>query len=222
MSQTRKEEMEEKKITEKESLELISQMIQQTQQKIAVGAGMPFIAWGVIMIVVSTVIGSGILFTDNGLWMWGYFAIPVLGFAYNYANKRRTKKTEKPQMKTYIEENLQHVWKCISFILLVYPLIILVLRTNEPKAWIGMYFLGVFMPTIGSFITGLMLKIRHFSYYINLPLSMCLFLLSDLFINNVMTNKYNFLFALITFFSLVIPGIIINKEARKNSNNNNA
>lgn len=49
---------------------------------------------------------------------------------------------------------------------------------------------------------------------------MCLFLLSDLFINNVMTNKYNFLFALITFFSLVIPGIIINKEARKNINNN--
>lgn len=216
--------MEEKKISEKESLELISQMIQQTQQRITTGAGMPFIAWGVIMMVVATVIGFGILFTGNGMWMWGYFAIPVLGCAYNYVIKRRAGKTEKPQMKTYIEENLQHVWKCISFILFVYPLVVLVLRTNEPKAWIGMYFLGVFMPTIGSFITGLMLKIRHFRFYINISLSMCLLLLSDLFINNVMTNRYNFLFALITFFSLVVPGIIINKEARKNSLNqdNNA
>lgn len=212
--------MEDKKISEQESLELISQMIHQTQQKIAVGAGMPFIAWGVIMIVVATIIGFGILFTENGMWMWGYFAIPVLGFAYNYVNKRRAAKTEKPQMKTYIEENLQHVWECISFILLVYPIIVLVLRTNEPKAWIGMYFLGVFMPTFGSYITSLMLKIHHFRFYTNLSLGMSLLLLADLFINNVMTNKYNFLFAFITFFSLVVPGIIINKEARKNSINN--
>lgn len=212
--------MEEKKITEQESLELISQMIQQTQQRIAVGAGKPFIAWGVIMMVVATIIAFGILFTGKGMWMWGYFAIPILGCIYNYVNKRKVAKTEKAQMKTYIEENLEHVWNCIGFILFVYPLLVLVLRTDEPKAWIGMYFLGVFMPTIGSYITGLMLKIRHFSYYINLPLGMCLLLLSDLFINNVMTNKYNFLFALITFFSLIVPGIIINKEARKNSINN--
>ncbi len=207
--------MEEKKISEQESLELISKMIQQTQQRIGVGAGTPFIAWGVIMIVVAATIGFGILFTGNGMWMWGYFAIPVLGFIYNYLNKRRAAKTEKPQMKTYIEENLQHVWKCIGFVLLVYPLIVLILRTNEPKAWIGMYFLGVFMPTIGSFITGLMLKIRNFRLYINISLGMCLLLLADLFRNNVMTNKYNFLFALITFFSLVVPGIIINKAAHK-------
>ena len=212
--------MEEKKISEKESLELISQMIQQTQQGIGAGAGMPFIVWGMIMMVVATIIGFGIMFTDNGMWMWGYFAIPFLGYIYNYVSKRRVAKTEKPQMKTYIEENLQHVWKCIAFILLVYPIIVLVLRTNEPKAWIGMYFLGAFMPTIGSFITGLMLKIRLLRNYTNIALGMCLFILADLFINNVMTNKYNFIFAVITFFSLVVPGIIINKAARKNKTGN--
>lgn len=208
--------MEEKKISEKESLELISQMIQQTQQRIGVGAGTPFIVWGVIMMLVATIIGFGILITGNGMWMWGYFAIPLLGYTYNYVNKRRAGKTELPQMKTYIEENLQHVWKCVAFVLLVYPLIVLILRTYEPKAWIGMYFLGVFMPTIGSVITGLMLKIRNFHIYINISLSMCLLLLADLFINNAMTNRYNYLFALITFFSLVLPGIIINRAARKN------
>ena len=212
--------MEEKKISEKESLELISQMIQQTQKRIAIGSGMPYIVWGIIMMVVAIVVGLGVQFTHNGMWIWGYFSIPVFGFLYKYISQRRVRKNVAPQMKTYIEENLQHVWECIGFILLVYPLIILILRTNEPKAWIGMYFLGVFMPTLGSFITGLMLKIRYFRFYANISLSMCLLLLSDLFINNEMTNKYNYIFAVITFFSMVVPGILINKAARKNQKDN--
>lgn len=211
--------MEEKKISEKESLELISQMIHQTQQGIAVGSGMPFIVWGIIMIVVATTIGFGILLTVNGMWMWGYFAIPVLGYLYQYIQHRRACRSSEPQMKTYIEENLQFVWKGIGSILLVYPAIILVLRYDEPRAWIGMYFLGAFLPTVGTYLTGLMLKIRKTKYYAGLPMVLCLLLLSDLFIKNTMTNNYNFIFALVSFFSMVVPGIIINREARKSNAN---
>lgn len=62
-----------------------------------------------------------------------------------------------------------------------------------------------------------MLKIHKINYYIGLPMGMCLMMLSDLFINQTMTNNYNFFFAVLSFFSLVVPGIIINKEAH-NSN----
>lgn len=216
----KQEKMEDKKITERESLELISQMIQQTKQGASVGAGKPLIVWGIIMMIVAAVVGLCIQLTGQGKWMWGYFAIPLLGFLYNYITKKRVGKTETPQMKTYIEENIQLVWKGIGIVLLAYPLIVFVLRADEPKAWIGMYFLGVFMPTIGSYMTGLMLKSPKLIYYNGLPLGMCLFMLADLFTNNVMTNKYNFVFAMIAFFSLVVPGIIINREGKISKKNN--
>lgn len=207
--------MEEKVISEKESLELISQMIQQTQQRVAVGRGKPFIAWGIIMVVVATVIGLGIQFTGNGVWVWGYFAIPVLGFLYKYINRRHISNSVQPQVKTYIEENLELVWKGIGTILLSYPAILLVLRFNEPRAWIGMYFIGVFMPMVGVYLTCLMLKIHKIKYYIGLPMGMCLMMLSDLFVKQTITNDYNYFFALLSFFSFVVPGIIINKEANR-------
>ena len=174
--------MEEKTLNEKESLEIISQMIQQSHKRIADGTGTSFIAWGIIMVIVAVVIGLGILLTGNGMWMWGYFAIPVLGFLYNYFYKRRVRKSDSPKVKTYIDENLELTWKGISSILVAYPAIILVLRYNEPRAWIGMYFIGVFMPMVGTYLTGLMLKITKIRYYMGLPMGMCLLMLSDLFI----------------------------------------
>ena len=188
-------------------------MIEQSQKSIAVGAGIPFIAWGVIMVVVSLVIGLGIAFTGNGLWMWGYFAIPVLGFVYNFINKRRMGKSEAPRVKTYIEDTIEQVWKGIGMILIAYPIVLLLLRIDQPKAWIGMFFLGVFLPVLGSYLMGLLLKMKVLTRSMIFPMYMSLMLLSDLMTNNVMSNKYNFFFALFALFSLVLPGIIINKKA---------
>lgn len=207
--------MEDKKITEQESLELISQMIKQTQKKVADKAGMPFIIWGVIIMIVAVVVGLGIQLTGKGAWMWGYFAIPVLGYVCAYIHGRNSKADDASRTKTFIEDALDKIWRGIGIVLLAYPLIVFVMRANEPKAWIGMFFLGVFMPTIGSFLTSLMLKMNKLKYYLGLPMGMSLELLSDLFIDNVMTNNYNYYFAFCAFLSLVVPGIIINKEARK-------
>lgn len=214
-------EMEEKNISEKESLELISQMIQHTQKRITVGSGNPFIVWGVITIVVSTVVGLAILLTGNWMWMLGYSAIPVLGWVYQYVNKRRVRNSSLPQMKTYIEENLRIIWRGIGIILLAYLATIFVFRPDEPRAWMGAYFIGVFMPMIGAYLTCLLLKIQK-NVYFSFLMGACILMLTDLLIEDTMTNKYNFLFALYSFFSLVIPGFIINKEAHKGDINKNS
>lgn len=215
MCRKQKENMKEIKISEKESLELISQMIKQSQKGVAEDAGMPFIAWGVIMMVVSIIIGLGIAFTENGHWMWGYFAIPILGFLYNFITKRRMNNSEAPRVKTYIEDTMEQVWKGIGMILIGYPIILLILRIDQPKAWIGMFFLGVFLPILGSYLMGLLLKMKELTRSMIFPLYMSLMLLSDLMMNNTMTNKYNFYFALFALFSMVLPGIIINKKAKE-------
>jgi hypothetical protein len=48
--------MEERQLNEKESLELIARMIQNTQRKMEKGNGMPFLVWGYTTIVVSLLI----------------------------------------------------------------------------------------------------------------------------------------------------------------------
>ena len=51
VSQT-KRKMEEKKISEQESLELINQMIEQTRRDSTVGSGNTFLIWGYVCMVV--------------------------------------------------------------------------------------------------------------------------------------------------------------------------
>ena len=214
--------MEEKKISEKEGLEIISQMIKQTQKKLAKGAGNAFIVWGVIMMVTSVAVGLGIQFTRQGEWMWGYFAIPIIGFMVNFINKKRSGRKEISTAKTYIEEVLEKIWGTIGAILLAYPVVVLVLRIHEPRAWIGMFFLGVFMPVVGAYLTGQLLKIRMVKAVSEAAMGGSLLLLADLMSKDDITNRMNFAFAFFTFISMVVPGIIINREARKEINDKSA
>ena len=48
--------MEEKKLTERESLELISQMIRSTRENMEVGSGNQFLAWGYFSALLSVLL----------------------------------------------------------------------------------------------------------------------------------------------------------------------
>lgn len=48
--------MEERKLNEKESLELIAQMIQNTKNRLETNCGMPFLFWGYTTIFVSLLV----------------------------------------------------------------------------------------------------------------------------------------------------------------------
>ena len=52
-SQTKKEGniMEERKLNEKESLELITRMIQNTKDRMAENSGTPFLLWGYVTVI---------------------------------------------------------------------------------------------------------------------------------------------------------------------------
>ena len=50
--------MEERKLNEKESLELIAQMIQNTKNRLETNCGMPFLFWGYTTIFVSLLVSG--------------------------------------------------------------------------------------------------------------------------------------------------------------------
>lgn len=72
--------MEEKKISEQESLELINQMIEQTRRDSTVGSGNTFLIWGYVCMVVSLAVFVA-AYTGPGAWGWLYLGIPVFWVA---------------------------------------------------------------------------------------------------------------------------------------------
>ena len=67
--------MEEKKLTERESLELISQMIRSTRENMEVGSGNQFLAWGYFSALLSVLLFVLVTSTGNNVWALGWFAM---------------------------------------------------------------------------------------------------------------------------------------------------
>lgn len=73
--------MEDKKMTEKESLELITQMIQNSKKNLRLGNVNILLLWGYLCAITALVVYVLILITGNPLWNWVWLAIPVIGFS---------------------------------------------------------------------------------------------------------------------------------------------
>ncbi len=102
--------MEDKILNEKDSLELISKMIQNTQLKLESGKGKPFLIFGYITVIVSIAVYVLISITNNENSNLLWYAIPVLGSVSMYLFGR----SEKKYSKTYIDRIINNVWAVIG------------------------------------------------------------------------------------------------------------
>jgi hypothetical protein len=98
--------MEEKQLNEQESLELITRMIRNTQQKLKKDNGLPFLIWGYTTIVVTLMVWYFLSTTGNPNWNYLWFLIPVIGFPIMMFSVRKREK----EVKTYIDRIIGYVW----------------------------------------------------------------------------------------------------------------
>ena len=99
--------MEDKKITEKESLELISEMLRKTKE----GAAMKqdynaFLFYGYTAAAVSLIAWLLIHFTGKMEFMFVWFAMFLPYLWTTFSGKRK-----KPEVTTYIDGMLGNIWK---------------------------------------------------------------------------------------------------------------
>ncbi|WP_019538475.1 hypothetical protein [Proteiniphilum acetatigenes] len=98
--------MEERQLNEKESLELITRMIQNTQRKLEKGNGMPFLVWGYTTIVVSLLVWYFLSTTGDYRMHYLWFLIPVIAGPMMFILLRKNEKG----VKTYIDRVVGYVW----------------------------------------------------------------------------------------------------------------
>ena len=199
--------MEESKLNEKESLELIAQMIQNSKKNLQVGRGNQFILWGWLGAITSLVVMGMLMWTKNPMWNWLWFAIPVIGWP---TMMWQMKKEEKPVV-TFTDKVLKAVWMSIGSIGMLGTFLMAIYARNMMLMLPGVSILIA----IGVFITGAVLddralKTRTFGALLLIMMASChiVFMQDDFY-------WYYITFSLGFIVMLVMPGYHLNKEAKK-------
>lgn len=197
--------MEEKKLNEKESLELITRMIQNTRRNLDTGSGNIFLVWGYVGALVTLAVLAGVYFTKNPGWMWGFWGIPVIGYLLTYLLMRKRQKAA----KSYIDKVLMQVWMILGLVCMM----IVLMATNTERFEVILPLCAVVM-SLGSIITGCIIRYTMFLVF---PVLGLVWGIKSLFDALTQGTSYVSLlwFVAIVVFAMIIPGHILNYRARK-------
>ena len=206
--------MEEKKITEQESLDIITRMIEQTKQESSIGSGNMFLMWGYLSAIVS--LGVFVLMKLYPTVSWGllFTAIIVVGFIATLIMQRKERKN-KNAITTYSTNSINGVWQCIS---LVFAICFIYCSCDKESqtVWNGMFLLGLLLPGIGTYCTGKTLKEWKLQLCGIIGMFSGLDFLEELCKGvQYITPEWCLEMAITMVIALVIPGHILNRKARK-------
>lgn len=197
--------MEEKKLNEKESLELITRMIQNTRRNLDTGSGNLFLVWGYVGALLTLVVLAGVYFTKNPGWMWGFWGVPIIGYLLTYLLMRKRQKAA----KSYIDKVLMQVWMILGLVCMM----IVLMATNTERFEVILPLCAVVM-SLGSIITGCIIRYTMFLVF---PVLGLVWGMKSLFDALTQGTSYVSLlwFVAIVVFAMIIPGHILNYRARK-------
>ena len=98
--------MEDRKLSEKESLDIITQMINSSKRNMKVGSGNVLLYWGYFTVLLSVVISSLILCTQNYIRSWGWMLMFAVGPVISYKQRGC-----EPAVVTYTDKTISKVWQ---------------------------------------------------------------------------------------------------------------
>lgn len=201
--------MEDRKLNEKESLELITQMIRNTRRNLDAGSGNMFLLWGYVCVLLTLVVWAGVGLTQNSAWMWGFWGIPVVGYLLSYIFMRRK---DKP-VSLYIDKVLNELWQFMGIVCLAVALMAAYFHAFEV-----ILPLCAILLSLGSIFTGVLIRYTRFSGLSSMGVLLGLRMLFEVW------DKSSFLqilpeFVLVVILAMIIPGHILNYKAKRENKN---
>ena len=187
--------VEKEDLNERESLELITRMIQNTKCRMAENAGMPFLLWGYMTVAVSLLVWFMLKQTGNADWNYLWFLLPLVAFPGTLWSGRKRKK----MVRTYVDRIIGYVWT-------VFGLSAFLLSCVAVFWWdIPILFTILLLMGMGTALTGLIvgMKVVTVGGVLGALLSLGCF-----FIPGISQMLF---FALAFVFMMVIPGHMMNR-----------
>lgn len=191
--------MEERKLNEKESLELITQMIQNTKSRMETNCGMPFLFWGYTTVFVSLLVWALVTRTQNYYWQYLWFLLPIIAGTGTYLSVRK----QQPSVKTHLDKVVNYIW-------MVFGIAGFLMSTLSIFFWqLPVLFIILLLMGIGTTLTGLVIGYK--------TVTICGILGALSSIGCLFYPGFNqiLIFAPVFIFMMVIPGHALNHAARK-------
>lgn len=194
--------MEDKIITEKESIELIASMIKDSRKRLEKNAGLPFLVSGYMALAVSIMAWGLIKYTGSEYWNFLWFLMIFPGFLLGRYQKRKDPK----RVTSYIDKIVTYVWQTYGFLAIIIALGCFIYPT------LPVLFITLNMMGMATILTGRIVKYRMTVVWgiVGVICSVGCLLTEGL-------DQY-IPFGLDLIFLLIIPGHVMNRAARKQIN----
>ena len=206
--------MEDKKLTEKESLEVIISMIARTKARY-LGSGNILLMWGYLAVFTSISVWILLAATQQNVWNWLWFAIPVIGMPLTSIMARREKRTD--GAVTYSDKITSHLWSIFGVSEIVLTLICLGFSLiGGIKCWTAMIVYTIIAAPFAEIAQGLIVKEKSLTWggIVGLAIGMVLVCCVTGKIP-LLANWFMPLFILFWVVMMIVPGHIINHKAKK-------
>ena len=205
--------MEEKNLTEKESLELITSMIARTKTRYLGSKKM--LMWGYLVVITTISVWILLATTHNPIWNWLWFAIPLIGFP---TTSIMTHKQQRHRGATSYSDNVtSRLWTIFGISEIV--LIILCLGfslVGEIDCWGAMLIYPLLLASGAEIAQGLIVKENSLIYGGILGLIVGMITICCV-VGEVplRVNWYMPLFILAVGGMMIIPGHILNNKEKQ-------
>lgn len=206
--------MEERKLTEKESLEIITSMIARTRERY-IGDGRIMLMWGYLTVVITAIIWTLIGVTHNPVWNWLWFLLWIIGGTLTPIMDKKMQ--QEKGFKNYSDTVTSRIWSTVGFSAIVATAICLVfLLVGGIDAWSMMFAIALVIVPFAEIASGIVVKEKSLIIGGAIGLSAGLFTMACIAGHVALYASWFMpLFILVWVVMMIIPGHIINYKAKK-------
>lgn len=205
--------MNERKITEKESLEIISSMIARTQEH-TYHSGAPLLLMGCVTAVTAIAVWLLCQTTGNAEWNWLWLILPVAGCFAVPAISRR--KVEKVGAKTYYGVLIRKIWGAVSISCCVAALVCAAAELfADIDCWKAMLVFPIIVVAFAQIVQGLLIRECSLTASGAFGLLLGIALAAGV-AGGIVISTYWYLPIFVPLAAMmIIPGFILNQKARR-------
>ena len=207
--------MNDKQLTPQESMELITSMIQNSKQRVAIPDLKISVMWAVLTIITAFTAWILITITHNPWFNFVWFAIPVIGIptsALLTADGNR-----KYVVKTYVDKVKDSLWKTIGYIAIGLTIGCFIAQLyGYSHAWLAMFYYAFIIVGFGAAVSGLLLREKSyvfgglFSIFSGFAIIICNLCQIPLLYSWVVP-----LYILCFFLMFIVPAFVITQKIKR-------
>lgn len=205
--------MEEKQLTEKESISIITEMISRTKERY-IGDGNIMLMWGWLAIAVIVIVWIALAATHNPMWNFLWFIIPVVG---GIATPIMAGKSDiRRGAKTYSDKISSQIWTAVGIIAIAATVVCMGFDFAGICVWSLMFIYALIIVPLAEIVQGLIVREKSLVAGGACGMAVGLFSTSCL-ICHIPLFAYWFLPASMFAFAcmMLIPGYMINHKAHR-------